>query len=743
MPLTSPYNFVPINRQVYYPWWGDCISMDIPFRDGEDGYIEVTLRNVSPLFTRNGSRLEKDKRDIPRESSHIVEANGDKRYFIPGTTIKGMLRATLEIMAFGKMSEKQHYTNRWFGYRDIGGSGTYRDIVSNRRAGWLSKDPDDKYYFEQCEYYDQIKFEELKGRFKKFRNDQKSVWKTNCSLTDSKVPQYPIYEKDGIEYRIVCTGGMDSKNHELLFSTELRPMIEVSEQTIQAFMTVYETSPDFDKFVKELDRGEKIPVFMLNDSRLPINPVIGMSKMFKLPYKNSITNLINNEQSGVQSARDLCEAMFGTISDKKNLKGRIQVGHAFATDANSPLMGEVSGVLGQPKASYYPLYVKQSANPYKNYDNGTAMSGRKMYRVHRSNTPAPLPTGNDGENVKTYFNALAPGQEFKLRINIHNLKTVEIGALLSALTLHETAGVYHNIGLAKSFGYGKLEVESITLHGLNRKWTDYEMAFEDEMNTFLKMKWRDTDQVRNLMSILGEHDNDAVAVMELEAYGQIKKKGKPESDKLSETPRSVASLTGPIDEFRKAHSFNMDAVKQLWKNGQIDEALQEIEKLIGLFEFEGLPHGVETSMRNKILDAINQREKERIEQEEHKMIEQQKLQEKAEQEAKEKQAQDEKLRVKLEAGLSAQLDEKFDNGTYKVTTMKTCFSKVNDWLKKSGKSDLSEEEKEVLKHVLTRIVQKPDKREMRDLKKFNNKLWQEVVKHLGDTVATELFGMLN
>jgi len=48
-----------------------------------------------------------------------------------------------------------------------------------------------------------------------------------------------------------------------------------------------------------------------------------------------------------------------------------------------------------------------------------------------------------------------------------------------------------------------------------------------------------------------------------------------------------------------------------------------------------------------------------------------------------------------------------------------------------------------LKHVLTRIVQKPDKREMRDLKKFSNKLWQEVVKHLGDTVATELFGMLN
>jgi hypothetical protein len=516
-------------------------------------------------------------------------------------------------------------------------------------------------------------------------------------------------------------------------------MIEVSAQTIQAFMTVYETSPDFDKFVKELDRGEKISVFMQNDSRLPLNPVIGMSKMFKLPYKNSITDLINNEQSGVQSDRDLCEAMFGTISDKKNLKGRIQVGHAFATDANSPLMGEVSGVLGQPKASYYPLYVKQSVNPYKNYDNGTAMSGRKMYRVHRGNSTTSLPSGNEGENVKTYFNALAPGQEFKLHINVHNLKTVEIGALLSALTLHETAGVYHNIGLAKSFGYGKLEVESITLHGLNRKRTDYEMAFEDEMNTFLKMKWRDTDQVRNLMSILGEHDNDDVAVMELEAYGQIKKKGKPESDKLSETSRSVASLTGPIDEFRKEHSFDMDAVKLLWKNGQIDEALQEIEKLIGLFEFEGLPHGAETSMRNKILDAINQREKERIEREEREKIEQRKLQEKALQEAQEKQAQDEKLRVKLEAGLSALLEEKYDNGTYKVTTFKLSFNKVNDWLKKKQAAQLTADEQEDLKQTLSRIVLEPDKKEERDLKKFNGKPWNEVVKHLGEDVARELF----
>ena len=92
MPLTSPYNFVPINKHVYYPSWGNLVSMDIPFEDGEDGYIEVTFKNVSPLFTRNGARLEQDSKKKETLTSHIIDENGKRRYFIPAATIKGMLR---------------------------------------------------------------------------------------------------------------------------------------------------------------------------------------------------------------------------------------------------------------------------------------------------------------------------------------------------------------------------------------------------------------------------------------------------------------------------------------------------------------------------------------------------------------------------------------------------------------------------------------------------------------------------
>ena len=62
MALTSPYNFVPLNSKVYIPDWYGLVSQDIPFEDGEDGYIELTWHNDSPLFIRNGAKELPDGR---------------------------------------------------------------------------------------------------------------------------------------------------------------------------------------------------------------------------------------------------------------------------------------------------------------------------------------------------------------------------------------------------------------------------------------------------------------------------------------------------------------------------------------------------------------------------------------------------------------------------------------------------------------------------------------------------------
>lgn len=69
--------------------------------------------------------------------------DSDRRlYFIPGSSLKGMLRATMEIMSFGKM---QQYTNRFFSKRELGGKHTpdgeaYVALMKGVWQGWLRMD---------------------------------------------------------------------------------------------------------------------------------------------------------------------------------------------------------------------------------------------------------------------------------------------------------------------------------------------------------------------------------------------------------------------------------------------------------------------------------------------------------------------------------------------------------------------------------------------------------------------------
>ena len=84
--ISAPYSFVPLNGEVYIPEWYNKVSQDIPFEDGEDGSIEVTWRNVSPLIIRDGSCGKKET----AQSAFVDLPDGTRRYFIPGSSLKGI-----------------------------------------------------------------------------------------------------------------------------------------------------------------------------------------------------------------------------------------------------------------------------------------------------------------------------------------------------------------------------------------------------------------------------------------------------------------------------------------------------------------------------------------------------------------------------------------------------------------------------------------------------------------------------
>lgn len=298
MKITAPYNFVPLNEKVFYPSWSEQVTQDLPFSDSEDGVIEVKLKNVSPLFTRDGALNE--------HSAHIMGKDEKRHYFIPGTTIKGMLREIVEIMSFGKMQEDKDFQNRLFGYRDVANimgekiHKQYMKTVRKAKPGWLSK-KGEKYFFTPCDgQLEQIPCTKVKSEFPGY-NPNGSIWETNVSVgSDSN--QYPIYPEKEIgdkKYRIVCTGLIEEKTKELLFPSDRGKSIPLNEETIRLFKIVYEETPDFAEekdnngcFLMALEKGYEIPVFhgeMANGQE-----IIGMSKMFKLPYKTMYVNRLNS-----------------------------------------------------------------------------------------------------------------------------------------------------------------------------------------------------------------------------------------------------------------------------------------------------------------------------------------------------------------------------------------------------------------------------------------------------------------
>ena len=363
MKITAPYNFVPLNEKVFYPSWSEQVTQDLPFSDSEDGVIEVKLKNVSPLFTRDGALKE--------HSAHIMGKDGKRHYFIPGTTIKGMLREIVEIISFGKMQEDKDFQNRLFGYRDVANimgdeiHKQYMKTVRKAKPGWLSK-KGEKYFFTPCDgQLEQIPCTKVKSEFPGY-NPNGSIWETNVSVgSDSN--QYPIYPEKEIgdkKYRIVCTGLIEEKTKELLFPSDRGKSIPLNEETIRLFKIVYEETPDFAEekdgkgcFLMALEKGYEIPVFhveMANGQE-----IIGMSRMFKLPFRNNVRQQVEILQKADKTRHDLGETLFGYTGDD-NLKGRVQISHAFmeGTVEDSELI-ETKGIQGTPKASYYPLYLKQ------------------------------------------------------------------------------------------------------------------------------------------------------------------------------------------------------------------------------------------------------------------------------------------------------------------------------------------------------------------------------------------------
>lgn len=599
MALTSPYNFVPLNSKVYIPDWYGLVSQDIPFEDGEDGYIELTWHNDSPLFIRNGAK------ELPDGKPNVEAMCHDGRYFIPGSSIKGMLRNVLSILAFGKMAEGEQYKDRFFGHREIGSGQTdssdYHEKMDNAKCGWLeldknSTDGKEHYLLYPCDGdLSQIYIDESKDKkhtsqhyvrdYCKVYDWGRTSWERNNTIKKELGKWFPELP-DFPGYRLFATGWMGTKKKELLIPAKTKDPIELEDNVVSKFFDVYEPSPNFEKYKDLLDKkNERIPVLYVEDNGSVV--AIGMGRMFRYPYNQGIKDIVEKEQDTTKYAgqRDLCETIFGWIGNDNSAKGRVQFSNAWTEKVIPDDRPLANGVLGQPKASFYPLYIKQKkdAKTYNSYSSkDIEISGRKRYRIHKGSSTTDLPKGNGNENTTTSFKAIPAGNDFKMRINVHNLRPVEIGALLSAITFHNSCGVFHNIGAAKSFGYGKLHCDeaSIKLVGFKNDIKDYLGTFETEMEKFCHghgyTNWLNTEQITMLLGIMSEHSDQDLKMMELKEYTNVKKAAAQSLQELNKTPETYIDQNTQIelkseDTIKEANRFIQSAEAQLQSDASTND----------------------------------------------------------------------------------------------------------------------------------------------------------------------------
>lgn len=490
--IKAPFNFVPLQNTVFFPEWAHEISHDIPFSDGISGKIELTIISHTPIFIRNGNDN--------RNSDHTFSHTEDGKFFIPASSIKGEIRNVLEILSLGKMNR---VVNARFGYRDLSNT----DNEQNTYCGWLWQNSSG-YYLQDGDIPKRIaisdidkmcntKFDRFVHSKEQLKNDENRTARrkykelqTKCAgkielinnyfLTDyfaesskQKNSSEKIVEqnKEGEKGTLVLTGQpgerkdrttkqkASGKYYEFIFppyptKEKLTNSHPVDPWIIEDFISIHKNSPDYINLWQPLlKKGEATPVFFQKDKNGKISS-IGLSYMYKIPYHNSIYHAIPKPHL-LKNIPDLAECIFGyTHSDREKhsaLKGRVFFSHAFAVGNPQPLP-EQHVILGSPKPSYYPLYLKKGYN-WNSKD--AEIAGRKRYPVR-----ATISTQSKTENsdIESTITPLPENCEFSGKIIFHNLKKIELGSLLSAITFHQQENCYHSIGEAKPLGYGKVSI---------------------------------------------------------------------------------------------------------------------------------------------------------------------------------------------------------------------------------------------------------------------------------------------
>lgn len=486
--IPSPFLFAKLNQDVHLPSW-QKINHDSPLEGGLSGTLSYEIETQTPTLV--------GEEQVGMDKKFFITPDGVPA--IPGTTLKGMLRGVLESITHSRLTQLE---DKVLSFRDLN-MPKYRNFLTDTlgkdkyktktKSGWLKFEngqwklfATNVYRIENSEiervFNIKIKDREAEKIYQSVKGIQKVTFTANPEEEhDHSGDKKLIYAK--------ATGLNKGKEHGyLIFTGQINPAYKKpgnkhmnfifqepqAEQTfadanvIKGFLAIVQKKDSQDKsnifeYLKAQKHPNGIPVFYLCDAAEKVTS-LGLAQMYRIPYKHSIADLRPEAHKEHLDKLDFATLLFGDINENQARKGRVSFGLAKLTNPQQAKFIKTDKiVLGSPKPSFYPSYINQTttqSNAYNTYDTDNAViAGRKQYLIqknHNQNIPK-APT----DNVASVLHAIDKGHIFKGTLRFHNINPVELGALLWCLTLGEedSSQYYHNIGMGKAYGFGKIKIK--------------------------------------------------------------------------------------------------------------------------------------------------------------------------------------------------------------------------------------------------------------------------------------------
>lgn len=475
----APYNFVPFSEKILE------YKEEVPAHDSVDpdlktGEIHVTLTADTPVFVSDGNR----------DDPHFFRGP-DGRFMLPGSTIRGMVRANMQILGFGLIRVGEDLEDQRLFYRRLADkNGTvfealkkYYGELLDVKQEWRNGKPYATPRAVKAGYLrkvgDGYQIQPVTGTFLRVSRKHRDVLQfgsepsravpVSFTATDKRVNRICPGAVKGMERGVlVYTGRPVGKKPNPLYlfpeaDESARPVIleedallNATDQELRAnFLRGGGHDPEFWSLPKA---GESKPVFY---ARYQGHTYFGMSLFLRLRYLNSIAKGLPGSHRARQASPDFLDwprAILGWAGNDSSRRSRVSFGD-FPARGDPQELPLVETVLGNPKISYYPGYVVDG----EHYNQeGFQLRGYKQYWLKEAQA---VPT--DKKNTASRLRPLPAGTAFSGVIRYRNLRPEELGLLLWALRLEE--GCYQSVGMGKPYGYGRMKLSIDSLR-------EYDMA---------------------------------------------------------------------------------------------------------------------------------------------------------------------------------------------------------------------------------------------------------------------------